>query len=153
MKHYFIIFLSLCIPLLTLSQNKYSIPIEKEEEEKEDIIIGYIETMPYLASCQDSISSRFSSDKLLLGYIYNSIRYPSGAVCIEGTVVISFVINKEGWIDSSTIKILRDPGGGLGKEGVRLVQNINKKLGKFIPATQRGKSVDIRYNLPIRFKL
>lgn len=88
-----------------------------------------------------------------MSYIYNSIRYPSGNVCIEGSVVISFVIDKEGWIDSSTIKILRDPGGGLGKEGIRLVQNINKQLGKFIPATLNGKGISIRYYLPIRFKL
>ncbi|MBL4650518.1 MAG: energy transducer TonB, partial [Aureispira sp.] len=93
-----------------------------------------------------------ASNLKLLNYIYTALNYPDSAKAnqIEGTVVVTFIIKKEGWVDSESIKILRDIGHGCGEEALRIVQSFNKKLGQW---SFYGKPVETRYNLPIRFRL
>ena len=68
---------------------------------------------------------------------------------IQGTVVIGFVIEKDGSV--SNVKILRGVQGGpnLSKEAEKAV----KKLKKFTPAKQNGRAVRLNYNVPVRFTL
>ena len=66
---------------------------------------------------------------------------------IQGTVYVSFVIEKDGSV--SNIKVLRNIGGGCGEEAVRVVQ----AMPKWKPARQRGKRVRAQYTLPIKFNL
>lgn len=144
----------------TLAQ--YNIPpellLEEEEEEKPSVTLSPypIWIPPYFTSCEDDSSHYNSkkecSDQKLLNYIYTILSYPNAAKTnqIEGMVVLTFLIKKEGWIDPNSIKVLRDIGYGCGEEALRIVQSFNEQLGQW---SFFGKPEDIRYNLPIRFKL
>lgn len=135
------------------------IEIEKivEPAPKEDEIILIAEQMPRFPGCEEqggnNKAKKSCADQKLLSFIYANIKYPPMAIeaQIEGTVVVSFVINKDGSVVD--IKVLREPGGGCGKETTRIVKLMNKMSKKWTPGKQRGKPVRVRYNLPVRFKL
>lgn len=82
-------------------------------------------------------------------YLTSNLRYPAEAreMGIEGTVIVVFVINSDGSI--SNAEILRGVGGGCDEEALRVVQN----SPDWKSAEQRGKVVNSRMRLPIRFKL
>lgn len=140
--------------------NPPAIVIEKEvEEPKEDPneVIVFAEQMPRFPGCEaqggDNKAKKSCADQKLLSFIYANIKYPVMAIenQIEGTVVVSFVINKDGSVVD--IKVLREPGGGCGKETTRIVKMMNRMSEKWTPGKQRGKAVRVRYNLPVKFKL
>jgi len=140
--------------------NPPAIVIEKEvEEPKEDPnqIIVFAEQMPRFPGCEaqggDNKAKKSCADQKLLSFIYANIKYPVMAIenQIEGTVVVSFVINKDGSVVD--IKVLREPGGGCGKETTRIVKMMNRLSEKWTPGKQRGKAVRVRYNLPVKFQL
>ena len=85
----------------------------------------------------------------LYRYLAANIHYPAEAKAekIQGTVFVSFVIEKDGSV--SNIKVLRDIGSGCSEEAIRVVQ----AMPKWKPARQRGKRVRAQYTLPIKFKL
>jgi protein TonB len=66
---------------------------------------------------------------------------------IQGTVNISFVIDKEGKV--TDVKIAKDIGGGLGEEAVKAV----KQMPQWKPGRQNGKAVSLIFNVPVKFKL
>jgi TonB family protein len=84
-----------------------------------------------------------------IAFMGSNIRYPQEAMeeGIQGTVYVSFVVEKDGSI--SNIKILRDIGGGCGQEAVRVVS----MMPKWEPGTQRGKAVRVQFNMPVTFTL
>jgi protein TonB len=85
----------------------------------------------------------------MIEYIGNNLRYPSIAIYnkIEGTVIVEFVVTYEGKICNA--RILKDIGGGCGEEALRLVN----MMPDWSPGTQRGKPVNVRLRIPVRFKL
>jgi len=88
-------------------------------------------------------------EKAKIEFFFENLNYPEEALKAgkSGHVVIKFVVRKDGTIDNP--QILRDPGLGMGEEALRIV----KLMPKWIPGEQRGKSVNVFINLPIRFKL
>lgn len=82
-------------------------------------------------------------------FIKNNMVYPQIAIDnnIVGVVPVSFVVNKDGSI--SDVQVLKDIGGGCGKEAVRVV----KAMPGWSPGEANGHKVKVRYTLPIRFKL
>jgi len=66
---------------------------------------------------------------------------------VQGKVHVSFRINKQGEIDD--IKIAKGVHPDLDKEAMRIVS----KLPKMEPGRQRGKEVNVRYTIPIKFTL
>jgi protein TonB len=85
----------------------------------------------------------------LFRFINKNINYPEQAreLGIQGTVVISFVVRKDG--SATDIKLLKDVGGGCGKEALRVVQS----MPYWIPGEMNGMPVNVRFTLPIRFHL
>lgn len=85
----------------------------------------------------------------LFKFLQKNIEYPALAKenNIQGVVPITFVIGKDGSV--SDVSILRDIGGGCGKEAVRVV----KAMPKWVPGEANGNPVKVRYTLPVRFKL
>lgn len=127
-------------------------PIE-EETVIEDILI-FAENMPVFSSeCAASSTvekeRRFCSDKAIMTFISKSLRYPAIARenDIQGTVVLSFIVDKDGKLIDK--KILKDIGGGCGAEAMRILD----KMNHWIPGKQNARPVKVRFNLPIRFKL
>ena len=85
----------------------------------------------------------------LLAYIRQNIKYP--AICretnVQGRVIVSFVVNKEGYIvDPEVVKGVHP---SLDKEALRVIW----AMPKWIPGTLRGKPVNVKYNVPINFRL
>jgi protein TonB len=82
-------------------------------------------------------------------HISKNFKFPEMArqMGIQGRVFVNFVIEKDGSISNVTVARSVDPL--LDDEAVRVV----KKLPKFQPAKQRGKSVRMQYTVPINAKL
>lgn len=104
-----------------------------------DEVFSVVEVMPEFPGGQ----------KALTGFITKNLKYPEQAVeeGIEGTVFVTFVVEKDGKI--SGVRVLRGIGGGCSEEALRVV----KSMPNWTPGTQRGLAVRVQYNLPIRFKL
>ena len=85
----------------------------------------------------------------MLKFIYANINYPPIARDngVEGTVYVSFVVERDGLI--TDVKVVRDIGAGCGEEAVRVV----KKMPRWNPGKQRGRPVRVQFNLPVKYKL
>ncbi len=66
---------------------------------------------------------------------------------IQGRVIVSFVVNKDGSIVD--VKTVKSPHPALTKEAERIV----RLMPKWKPAMQGGKAVRSRFSLPLMFKL
>lgn len=121
-------------------QNTQVQVVAQQEEVVEEVeIFTIVEDMPTFPGGEEA----------LFKYLGNNIKYPQMAkeAGIQGTVFVTFVIGADGKVRD--VKVLRGIKGGCDEEAVRVVQNMpNWKPGK-----QRGKSVSVQYNLPIRFTL
>ena len=93
------------------------------------------------------------SHKKLVAFIGDNLKYPKTAMDkkVEGKALISFVINSQGLVEN--IKILENPGQGCGEEAVRVVELMNSKGMKWVPAQKDGKAVAVDFKLPFQFKL
>lgn len=82
-------------------------------------------------------------------YLNQNIRYPAEAQenCVQGRVVVSFVVGKDGHI--SDVTVLRSVDPSLDKEAVRLIRN----MPRWTPGKQGGEPVKVRYNVPVSFRL
>lgn len=83
----------------------------------------------------------------LADYIYNNLKYPETADCVQGRVVIGFVVGKDGSL--SDIKVLRSVDPSLDKEAVRVV----KSMPNWIPGKRNGIPVRVKYYVPVSFRL
>ena len=88
-------------------------------------------------------------DDALKAFLVREIKYPPNArnMSVTGTVYVSFIVLDNGII--SDVKVLRGIGSGCDEEAVRVV----KLMPNWKPGEQEGKKVDVKYNLPIKFKL
>ncbi len=84
-----------------------------------------------------------------LASLQKKITYPEEArkAGIEGTVSIQFIVDKEGNVENP--EVLKEVGGGLDAEALRVVKQANFKPGK----DKDGNPVRVQYSLPIRFQL
>lgn len=82
-------------------------------------------------------------------YLAESIRYPEQAKKdgVQGRIIVCFVVEADGSITGA--EVMRGIGGGCDEEALRVVQ----AMPRWKPATQDGKPVRVKYNLPIYFKL
>ena len=110
-----------------------------EEEEEEQVIHIRVEKMPEFPGGQDALNR----------FLVRNIKYPLLAQenGIQGRVVCQFVVNSDGSIVD--ISVVRGVEESLDKEAIRVI----KSMPKWTPGRQGGKSVRVKYTLPIRFKL
>jgi TonB family protein len=84
-------------------------------------------------------------------WLVQNIVYPADAKNnnIQGTVYITFVIERDGSV--SNVKVLRGVVGGssLDNESIRVVSI----MPKWVPGMQNGHTVRVQYTLPIHFVL
>lgn len=125
------------------------LPKEKAPAE----IVSIASQMAYYGNCineeNDQYERKKCSDIAFLTYLRNNIKYPRVAAenGIEGTVFIEIILDTKGNLEST--KILRDIGGGCGKEAHRVIKN----MGKWSAAKQGNRPVRLRMRLPVHFKL
>lgn len=85
----------------------------------------------------------------LMNFLGTNMKYPVEAQKkkIEGRVIVSFVVEKDGSL--SDYKIVRSIDPLLDAEALRVV----KLQKKWKPGYEKGKPVRVQYTLPITFKL
>lgn len=121
-----------------------------------DVIYVIAEEMAYFPGCDSLVSKRVRDEcatAKMLEYLGAHIVYPPAAYekGIQGTVVVTFVVEKDGSISGA--KVIREIGGGCGEEALRVIQSMNENGIRWIPGKQRNKPVRIQYNMPIKFKI
>lgn len=85
----------------------------------------------------------------LMEYVSMNVRYPKEAESksIQGRVIITFVIEKDGSIEDAEVVKSVDPA--LDAEALRVV----KAMPKWTPGKQEGKPIRVKYTMPITFAL
>ena len=85
----------------------------------------------------------------LVKFVKDSIRYP--VFCLEqgiqGRVIVQFVVNPDSTL--SEIHVVKSVYPHLDNEAVRLI----KSMPKWIPGRQRGTPVQVRFTMPVNFRL
>lgn len=123
-------------------------PIKAEEADEMPIYLH--------AECNklaDYDTQRRCAEVKMLEFVYKSLRYPAeaGANRAEGTAVINFAVEKDG--SMSNLRIVRDPGYGMGEEALRVMQLMQSGGTVWKPGKQKGLPVRVQFTLPVRFKL
>lgn len=85
----------------------------------------------------------------LVAYLRDNIKYPAEAAKagIQGKVIVQFVIGKDGTVRD--VKPIRNISPELDAEAVRVVA----AMPKWVPGYQRGEAVNVRYTLPVNFRM
>lgn len=85
----------------------------------------------------------------LMKYLSTNIIYPpiSKVTGVEGNVFIQFIVDKTGQVKDC--RVVRGVNSELDHEALRVVRN----MPNWKPGTLRGKPVNVRYTIPINFKL
>ena len=85
----------------------------------------------------------------LMKFLAQNIKYPVEAQKenVQGRVVVQFVVSKTGKITDPTIA--RSVSPELDAEAIRVV----KAMPNWKPGTQRGQAVNVKFNIPISFRL
>ena len=116
---------------------------QKEEKEttawSEEEIFAVVEQMPEFPGGMGECMKFFAMN----------LRYPavSQEACIEGEVIVEFLVGKDGSI--SEVKVKRGVSPELDAEAIRVVS----KMPNWTPGKQRGKPINVRYEIPIMFSL
>ncbi|RZK78514.1 MAG: TonB family protein [Pedobacter sp.] len=82
-------------------------------------------------------------------FLKRTVKYPAEAQTnnISGKVFLSFIIEKSGAL--TDIKVDRGLGYGLDEEAIRVL----KESPDWIPGSQKGKKVRVKYHIPLSFSL
>lgn len=85
----------------------------------------------------------------LAKFLMENVKYPEDAFKnkIQGRVIVQFIVDKEGNIKDPTI--LQNAYPSLDAEALRVV----KLMPRWTPGRDKGQPVNVKYALPIVFKL
>lgn len=123
------------VDIATLQDHKVIVAAEEPEEKIFEVV--------------EQPASFPGGQAALMQWLSNNIRYPVIAQenGIQGRVIIQFVVSRDGTIND--IKVLRGVDPSLDREAIRLVE----QMPKWIPGRQGGTAVNVRFTLPIVFRL
>ena len=108
-----------------------------------------VEQMPEFFDVVEQMPEYPGGMQELFGYLAKNIKYPKDAEDqqIQGRVIATFIINKDGSI--SDAKVVKSVSPSLDEEALRVINGMpNWKPGK-----QNGKVVNVKYTIPISFRL
>jgi TonB family protein len=85
----------------------------------------------------------------LFEFLGKNIHYPKAAedAGIQGRVIVTFVVMKDGSIGE--VKVAKGVSPELDAEALRCV----KSMPKWIPGKQNGEAVNVKYTIPLSFRL
>jgi len=88
-------------------------------------------------------------DAELLKFIRKNTVYPANAAAkgLQGRIKMSFIVKSDGSLSNHKVEGGVDPE--LDAEALRVI----KLLPKFTPGTQGGKAVNVKYSVPVTFKI
>ncbi|KAB1153502.1 energy transducer TonB [Tenacibaculum aiptasiae] len=133
---------SLLIGKLELEDNSSTI---------EKIPFNLVEEIPLFSKCNNVplIKQAKCFETQMAKHIMKNFKYPQDAFDkgIQGRVLVQFTINETGNVEAIQ---MRGPKGGelLENEASRIIS----KLPKFIPGKHNGKTVKVKYGVPITFR-
>ena len=115
------------------------IEVEEEPQPVVEEIFDIVEEMPEF----------IGGIEKLYEYLGNNINYPEQAkdFSIQGKVFVQFVVWKDGTIRD--VKVVKGAHKLLDKEALRVIT----KMPVWKPGKQRGKNVNARFTLPIKFRI
>lgn len=137
-------------------------PVEKMREPEEVVVmevsekmeVPVLEEMPVAPASEvmflvEKMPQFPGGEALMLQFLTEKLQYPRLAkeYGIEGRVVISFLVEKDGSL--TDIKIVKGIGGGCDEEALRLV----RAMPPWKPGEHRGRTVRVSYTLPVTFKM
>ncbi len=133
---------SLLIGKLELEDNSATI---------EKVPFNLVEEIPLFKKCNNVplIKQAKCFETQMSKHIIGNFKYPQEALDkgIQGRVLVQFTINQSGDVESIQMRGPKD-GELLEKEASRIVN----KLPKFIPGKHNGKTVKVKYGVPISFR-
>ncbi len=116
-----------------------------------------VDEPPRFPACEDldtTVAAKTRcAEEMLLRFMAQNIVYPfeARAQGLEGTVVLSFVVEPDGRLTHLTLE--KDIGGGCGAEALRLIHAMIESDLRWVPGKLDGRPVRVRYTLPVRFRL
>ena len=110
--------------------------IQQEASSEDDKVYDVVEQQP-----------RFPEN--ISAWLAKNIQYPPVAEenGIQGRVVVTCVIDHDGSV--TDVKVVKSVDPSLDKEALRVV----KRMPKWEPGRQNGKTVRVKYTMPVNFKL
>ena len=135
-----------------------SIEINTEDDKDKQVVIQAPVASTGIVEAEDSdvpfvvvekMPSFPGGETALFKYLGDNIKYPviaqeSG---IQGRVICQFVVNRDGSIVD--IEVVRSVDKSLDAEAIRVIS----KMPRWTPGMQRGKTVRVKYTLPVNFRL
>lgn len=115
-----------------------TIEIEPEKEIADETV-DFSEVMPQPVGGMEAWNS----------FLSKNLKYPTQArrMGVEGTVYVSFVVNKLGQIED--VELVRGIGAGCDEEALRVILAAED----WLPGRNRGIPVKVKMRVPIRFRL
>ena len=145
------------------SEPKTAIVMDKDGTREVVIDEQTVEQMEEMAAKQDKVAKGNSEvydmveqapqfpggPQALMKWIGENVRYPVAAqeAGVQGRVICQFVIQADGTVGET--KILRGVSPELDAEALRIV----KAMPAWTPGMQDGQAVNVRYTLPVTFRL
>ncbi|MCB0552671.1 MAG: TonB family protein [Phaeodactylibacter sp.] len=132
-------------------------PEKNKKSEVAGEVFKVVEEMPRFPGCEDTEGSAQEktqcANQKLMEFIGANLRYPEDAkkAGIEGTSVVRFIVNKEGRLED--IQVVRSISPSIDEEVARVMKLMNEQGLQWQPGHQRGKAVNVEFNLPVRFAL
>jgi periplasmic protein TonB len=85
----------------------------------------------------------------MMAFVKQHMKYPANArrMDIQGTVYVGFVVNKDGTI--TDVKVLRGIMTECDNEAIRVI----KAMPPWKPGKQNGRNVNVRFTVPLKFRL
>ena len=123
-------------------QVKYDLRLQKDDSDESNTSgkpFDVVEQMPQFPG----------GPAALMEFLSKNVKYPQEAYKngIQGRVIVTFVINKDGSI--SDAKVVKSVAPQLDEEALRVVHS----MPNWIPGRQNGEPVNVKYTVPITFKL
>lgn len=113
--------------------------IVEAEPEQEETPFQVVEKMPEFPGGNAALNA----------YLKKNIKYPQ--ICrennIQGRVLIQFIVNKDGSIVEP--EVVKSVNPYLDNEAIRVIS----AMPKWTPGEQRGKTVRVKFTVPVNFKL
>jgi periplasmic protein TonB len=139
------------LPLLLIS----NVNLHSQENLGEELF-SIVDEMPRFPGCEKiknfDKKNECSKNKLLT-YLGQNISIPLNLRdnVLEIKAVVQFEVTTNGTIEG--VKIIRDPGFGLGEEVVRSVLSMNELKDRWIPAKKDNLPIKFNYTVPLNFKI
>lgn len=113
--------------------------VNQAKEDKEELVFIVVEEMPEFPGGMGE----------MMKYLARNIKYPVEAqkARIEGRVIVQFVVKADG--STSDFVVKRSVSPSLDAEAIRVLSG----MPKWKPGKQRGKAVDVKFTVPVTFRL